>query len=487
MNVITRGFRNVFRNSIRAVSIVVILGLSIGLALTMLIAHQAVNQKISSVKSTIGNTITIAPAGFSSFSSVNNSLTVSELSKVSSLKHVSYVTETLTDRLTTIGSTQPSFGGFGGQSSNSSNVGQTSLTSPVTFNVSGNGGGHFFYSGGASGSTSAPTNFTPPITITGTNDPTNLDGNSLTLSSGKSISGTNTVDDALISSAMASKNSLKVGSTFTAYSATMTVAGIFTSNNQAENNTVIVSLPTEQSLSGQTGDVTSAVATVDSLDNLTSVTTAIKNTLGSSADVTSSEDQANATVQPLNSVKNISLFSLIGAVIAGAVIILLNMIMIVRERRREIGVLKAIGASNIRIMTQFMVEAITFTLLGAAIGLIIGVVGGNPVTRLLVNNSTSSSSSTSATPGGGGFGVSVNGGGGNGPVTITRSSNGGGGFFNRIGGRSTVNSFKNIHAVIGWNILLDGLAAAVIIALVGSAIASVLISRVRPAEVMRTE
>jgi putative ABC transport system permease protein len=267
----------------------------------------------------------------------------------------------------------------------------------------------------------------------------------------------------------------------------MAVTGIFTSNNQAENNTVIVSLPTEQSLSGQTGDVTSAVATVDSLDNLTSVTTAIKNTLGSSADVTSSEDQANTTVQPLNSVKNISLFSLIGAVIAGAVIILLNMIMIVRERRREIGVLKAIGASNIRIMAQFMVEAITFTLLGAAIGLIIGVVGGNPVTRLLVNNSTSSSSSTSATPGGGGFGVSVNGGGGNGPVTITRSSNGGGGFFNRIGGRSTVNSFKNIHAVIGWNILLDGLAAAVIIALVGSAIASVLISRVRPAEVMRTE
>jgi len=482
MNVISRGFRNVFRNSIRAVSIVVILGLSIGLALTMLIARQAVNQKIQSVKSSIGNTISIAPAGFSSFSSVNNSLTTSELSKVSALNHVTSVAETLTDRLTTIGSTQPSFGGFGPQSSSTS-TGQTSLTSPVTFNIGG-GGGHFFYSGGAGGSTTAPTNFTPPITITGTTNPASLDGTSLTISSGKTISGTATADQALISSAMASKNSLSAGSTFTAYGTTMTVAGIFKTSNQADENSIIVSLPTEQSLSGQTGDVTSAVATVDSLDNLDSVTTAIKNTLGSSADVTSAEAQANATVQPLNSVKNVSLFSLIGAVIAGAVIILLNMIMIVRERRREVGVLKAIGASNVRIMAQFVTEAVTFTLLGAVIGLIIGVAGGNPVTKLLVNNSTSSTSTSTAA--GPGFGVTTNGGGGSSSAPVIRS-NGGGGFFNRIGGRSTVNSLKDIHAVIGWRLLLDGLAAAVIIALVGSAMASVLISRIRPAEVMRGE
>jgi putative ABC transport system permease protein len=460
----------------------VILGLSIGLALTMLIARQAVNQKIQSVKSSIGNTISIAPAGFSSFSSVNNSLTTSELSKVSALNHVTSVAETLTDRLTTIGSTQPSFGGFGPQSSSTS-TGQTSLTSPVTFNIGG-GGGHFFYSGGAGGSTTAPTNFTPPITITGTTNPASLDGTSLTISSGKTISGTATADQALISSAMASKNSLSAGSTFTAYGTTMTVAGIFKTSNQADENSIIVSLPTEQSLSGQTGDVTSAVATVDSLDNLDSVTTAIKNTLGSSADVTSAEAQANATVQPLNSVKNVSLFSLIGAVIAGAVIILLNMIMIVRERRREVGVLKAIGASNVRIMAQFVTEAVTFTLLGAVIGLIIGVAGGNPVTKLLVNNSTSSTSTSTAA--GPGFGVTTNGGGGSSSAPVIRS-NGGGGFFNRIGGRSTVNSLKDIHAVIGWRLLLDGLAAAVIIALVGSAMASVLISRIRPAEVMRGE
>ena len=112
-------------------------------------------------------------------------------------------------------------------------------------------------------------------------------------------------------------------------------------------------------LSGQSGDVTSAIATVDSLDNLSAATTAVKSTLGSSADVESAEQQADNTVAPLNSVKTVATFSLVGAVIAGAVIILLTMVMVVRERKKEIGVVKAIGGSNLRIVSEFMVESLT--------------------------------------------------------------------------------------------------------------------------------
>jgi putative ABC transport system permease protein len=280
----------------------------------------------------------------------------------------------------------------------------------------------------------------------------------------------------MISKSMASKNNLSVGSTFTAYGTTLTVSGIFTVSNEADAGTVVVSLPTEQGLSGQTGDVTSAVATVDSLSNLSSVTTAIKNTLGSStADVTSSLTQANNTIAPLNSVKNISLFSLIGAVIAGAIIILLVMVMIVRERRREIGVLKAIGGSNLKIILQFITEAITLTILGAIIGLIIGVIGGTPVTKLLVNNSTSSTTTTSQ------FG-------GSGAVRTSGGGGGGGSFFaTRLGGSNIVSGVKDIKAAAGWSILLYGFGAAIVIAVLGSTLAAGLIAKIRPAEVMRTE
>jgi len=474
MSAFNRGVRNAFRNQIRTFSIVLILSLSIGLALSMLLAHKAVEQKIQSVKSGIGNTITISPAGFSGFSQVNNALTSSQLSKVAALPHVTSLEENLTDRLTTIGSSQPSFG-FSNNSSSSSDTNQTSLTSPITINTNGSGGGRFFINGGGS----LPTNFSPPISIIGTNDPASVNGETLNLSNGTMINGSKDTDNALISAQMASKNSLKVGSTFTAYGTTLTVAGIFSTTNQGLQNNVIVALPTEQRLSGQSGDVTSATATVDSLDNLAGATSAVKSTLGSSADVESAQDQANATVQPLENIKSVSLYSLIGAVVAGAVIILLTMIMITRERRREIGVLKAIGASNVKVIWQFISEAVTFTLMAAVIGIIIGAAAAGPITNTLVSNSTSGNS---ATPGGATT-VATRGFGG------FRSQTGAGPSFVANGrGLGRVRSdVTNIHAAVGWTVILYGLGAALVIAVVGSSVAAWFIAKIRPAEVMRAE
>jgi putative ABC transport system permease protein len=48
-------------------------------------------------------------------------------------------------------------------------------------------------------------------------------------------------------------------------------------------------------------------------------------------------------------------------------------------------------------------------------------------------------------------------------------------------------SLHNIQATIGWDIILYGLLAAIIIAVVGSAVPAWLSAKVRPAEVMRAE
>jgi putative ABC transport system permease protein len=280
------------------------------------------------------------------------------------------------------------------------------------------------------------------------------------------VFNSNSTDNvALVGSTLASKNSLKIGSTFTAYSTSIKVVGVFDAGNTFSNNQVIMPLAAVQTLSSQPGDITSATANVDSITNVDSVTSAAKKALGTAADVTNAAATAQQTVAPLQNIQTISLYSLIGAVVAGAVIILLTMIMIVRERRREIGVLKAIGASNAKVMFQFMTEAVTLTVLGAVIGIVLGVAAGNPITRLLVNNSTS----TTATAGGFGGGRIAGG--------IARRGFGGG----------FRNSLSSIHASVGWSIILYGLAAAIIIAVVGSAIASFFIAKVRPAEVMRAE
>jgi putative ABC transport system permease protein len=477
MNPITRGVRNAFRNGVRTVSIVAILGLSIGLSLTMLVAQKAVDNKIKSVKASIGNTISISAAGVMGFQGGGDPLSQSSIDKLSSLSHVTGVSKSISDELRNSDSTSRQ---------GTTESANTSLVSAIEAGILGQR-----FGGGASNDSSGPTlmtmdgngggmSFTPPVSAYGQTDVTKLNDTTITLKSGDTISGTDDKDTALIGSTLATKNSLKVGSTFTAYGETITVAGIFDTGTSFSNNAVLFSLPTLQRLSSQTGDITNATVTVDSIANIDSVTSAVKSKLGSTADVTNSKTTAQDAIAPLDSVKTVSTFSLIGAVVAGAVIILLTMIMVVRERKKEIGVVKAIGGSNLRIISEFMVESLTLAILGAVVGLLIGVVGGQPVTKMLVNNSTSSSTTTQ-TRGTGGPTLVTSG------STPAAPSGAPTGRFQSFRKNSAVQGLTNIKTQIGWGILLDGFGAAVLISVIGSALAAGMIAKIRPSTVMRAE
>lgn len=469
MNVFSRGVRNTFRNGVRTVSIVLILGLSIGLALSMLLARQAVNTKIQSVKSSIGTTVSISPAGVRGFEGGGEPLTTDELTKVKAVAHVTTVSGTLSDRLTTDNTSLQSAidagslgRRFNSESGSSDSAGVGGMAAP---------------GGSTDGSGDGQTrSFTPPVTVTGTEDSTNVgEIGAVTLKSGSQIDAKGSANEALIGAALATKNNLSVGSTFTAYGATITVKGIIDdTGNTFAGNQVVMPLKTLQTLSSQAGDVTAATVTVDSIDNVDSAVSAMKTALGSAADVTSAKDTAESAMAPLESIKGVSLFALIAAGAAGAAIILLNMVMIVRERRREIGVLKAIGASNGTITLQFVVEAMTFTVLAAVIGIVIGVVAANPITDTLVNNAQNSASATTTTGAGmGGRGM----GGGFGQRALRGAGSVGQGLRN----------LSNVNAIIDWHILVYGLLAALLIAAVGSAVATWFITKVRPAEAIRAE
>lgn len=454
--------RNAFRNGIRTVSIVVILGISVGLSLSMLVARQAVQDKITNVKSSIGNTISISPAGSRGFEGGGEPLTSAQMTKVSQVANVTNVTSTLSDRLTSDNTNLQSSieaGTLGNRAQSNSGVGfeappRGEMPSGSTSNSS-------------SSSTTVTRTFTPPVTITGvssTDNATVYGGDSVTFTSGSAFDASSTENVAVVGKSIAEKNSLSVGSTFTAYGKTITVVGIYDTGNTFSNNGVIMPIGTLQSISDQSGQITSATVTVNSIDNIDAAVTAIKSTLGDTADVVSNQTTAKTAIEPLESVKTIATYSLIGALGAGAVIILLTMMMIVRERRREIGVVKAIGSSNAKTMLHFISEAITFTVLGLAVGTIIGVFASQPITKILVNNSSSTTSQTTTQGRPGGLRGNVN-----------SSVN------------NTLRSVDNIKASIGVDTIVYGVGMAFVIAIVGSALPAYFISRVRPAEVMRAE
>jgi putative ABC transport system permease protein len=442
MSTVVRGVRNAFRNIIRTGGVTIILALSVGLALVMLLSLKTVQARITSVKQTIGNTISVSPAGARGFDGGGEPLTGADVTAVQGIAHVTAVTGTLGDRLTP--------------------ATDTNLASAINPGTLGNRFGR--QSQRFAGGDNAPggtRTFTIPIMVSGVSQVNAAAANasSLKFTSGEAIaaSGSDLVAD--VGTGLASKNNLAVGSTFTYDGANVTVKGIYDAGNTFANAGIIMPIAAVQKLSDQAGQISSATVTVDDITNVDSAVTAIKAKLGDKADVVSQKENAQNALQPLENIKTVSLYSLIGSLVAGSVIIFLTMLMIVRERRREIGVLKAIGSSNAGIMTQFVSEALTLTGLGAVLGVIGGFLLSNPVLSLLVTSNTSG--------GGGGFARA--------------------GGFRALGGGFGGQALRNLQATVGLDLLLYGLLAALVIAVLGSAIPAYLIAKVRPAEVMRGE
>ncbi len=106
--------------------------------------------------------------------------------------------------------------------------------------------------------------------------------------------------------------------------------------------------------------------------------------------IVTNEEEALSTLKPIQNLSSFSFTFLIVILIVGGIILaIINMINI-RERKYEIGVLRAIGMSKKKVTLQLITEIFMVSIASLIIGTGIGVVLSQPVTNAMLKNEISS-------------------------------------------------------------------------------------------------
>lgn len=232
-------------------------------------------------------------------------------------------------------------------------------------------------------------------------------------------------NSAVISSDLADENDLSVGDTFTVSttvddtetSYTLTVVGIYDKSSTATTvqmmskasnpqNNIYTNLTTANTMKGETDTLDSAIYTLSNPKNMDAFVKEIKSDIDTdSYSVTSSDEIYEQMLSPLNNISSIAQNIVILVAIAGAVILTLIIILSIRERRYEIGVLMSLGENRLKIIGQFFTELLMVTVVSLAIASFAGNFVGNALGNQLLSSSTSTEQTTqNAGPGAGGPG-----------------------------------------------------------------------------------
>jgi putative ABC transport system permease protein len=254
-----------------------------------------------------------------------------------------------------------------------------------------------------------------------------------------------------------------VGGTVDILNQTLQVVGIegYTPLNETA---VYMNLNEVQAITNETGFATNLKVFADNVTNVESIANKIATMYPSlSVSIAASlvdsviqlQTQTNAELQvaqaTMGQIQSTGTMEIAVVTVVDATIVLFIMLYTVRERTREIGTLKALGASNSGILGQFMLEGILLSLIAGLVGILIGTVGATALANLLLPHPTQAGNSTVSTAG----------------VSIGSASS------------------TSISVTITPELVLLGLGVAVLLGALGSLYPAWRAARTRPAEAMR--
>lgn len=219
----------------------------------------------------------------------------------------------------------------------------------------------------------------------------------ITISSGRDLGpGDENSTSAIVSQQYATANNLIVGSSLNVDGHEFTIVGIFSQSCY----TLILPYPAASSTLGIT-DATLLYVYVNQYQNVNSVVSSLQSRFGSSFNVQVLANADRNTLQ--NAISSIQLgaqFSEYATLATGAAVMVVVMVLMTSRRTKEIGLLKALGYGNGRILGQILVESLIFALLGLPLAFLLSVLAGPSIADLLLGK-IGSPNPLGVSPGGG--------------------------------------------------------------------------------------
>lgn len=439
----SRGVRNIVRGKLRLVLVAGIVGISLMFVAVMVALNASVQQRIAAAQNEIGTGITISTAGGGfggGAGSTNEYITSQQVQTVEDTQGVTSISENITTRYTD--------GQLKGNVKIPSNI--------ATF---GGGGGNFNpFAGSVDGTIPPRVNGLLPA-----QSPFTLaNGVTLTLKSGRVFTtGDATGNVAMMSQALAQANSLKLGSTFSLSGTQVTLIGTFSSGDAFDDNTIVIPFQTAEKIYGING-ASGVTAYADSMSDVNNVATNLRNALGPGLSVVTQQQVYTSTIDALNSTQSSITTTAVIAALVAALVIIFAIVLIVRERTQEIGLLRAIGASRRQIVQQFAAESVALGIVASAVATVLIALFAGTIARQFAVNAAGTAA---------------------GGRVFTRF--GGGGLGAGAGGLGGIAS-RTLGVGLTWETVIVVFLLGIGLAVVASVIPAWYVSRVKPAAALRT-
>ena len=216
------------------------------------------------------------------------------------------------------------------------------------------------------------TSESPYFTLIGM-DPGNQDLAELTITKGRMYK--NDTYEIILGKAAAENENKTVNDTIKLNGETFEIVGIFETGNTFQDQGGFSPLEITQDLMDAEDNISSIYVKLDSGANVETVEGKIDSLYGENLTTISSLSDLEMVRDMIDMLNGASWAISLLAIIIGGVGIINTMLTSVLERTRELGVLKAVGWSNRKILIMIIGESIVITLVAGIIGSICGVIG----------------------------------------------------------------------------------------------------------------